>query len=334
MTVIPREERLLNLLSALLASSGPLSFGAIRGHVAGYDDRASAEAMEKRFDRDKSALRKLGVPLEFVPEDGEGRSGYRVARERFFLEEIRISTEEGIVLAALQKGLAGDGGPMEESLGSALAKIGVDSPLCAALRESVAEQQLLDPRITASDREVGDELATFALAVAGLRPIRFRYYALGRDETGERVVHPYGMGYFKGRWYLVGLDRAKGEVRSFRVSRIRSEVEVLEEGDYRIPDDFSLRKHVGVPSWELRAGPAVTARIRFSPEVAWMLSENLRSGQTFVEEPGGGGVLTLTATDTEALVKWVARYGVHAELLEPAEVRERLTRHFREVCER
>ena len=102
---------------------------------------------------------------------------------------------------------------------------------------------------------------------------------------------------------LYMLDRKKGAVRSFRVSRMRSSVEILPKGGYRIPEDFSLRRHVGVPAWEMRSGPAVTARIRFTPEVAWMLRENLRAGQTFVEEPGGGGVLTLDATDTDALVR-------------------------------
>ena len=81
MADIPREERLLNLLSALVSARAPLPFSEIRGRVSGYDDDASEDALEKRFDRDKADLRRLGVPLEFVIEDEFGRSGYRVERE-------------------------------------------------------------------------------------------------------------------------------------------------------------------------------------------------------------------------------------------------------------
>ena len=47
MTAISREERLLNLLSALLAARTPLSFSDIRGAVAGYDDEATREVLER-----------------------------------------------------------------------------------------------------------------------------------------------------------------------------------------------------------------------------------------------------------------------------------------------
>lgn len=331
MPAIRREERILNLLSALLAARGPLPFDEIRGRVSGYDDDATPDALDKRFDRDKATLRKAGVPLEYVAENQFGESGYRIAKDRFFLSQIRFSVEEGIVLAALQRAAASrPGRAVRDSLRSALMKIGVDSPLTDAFRESVAEQQLLDPRIS---REESEPLAALAEALVERRPVEFSYYTLGSGETAVRRVECYGIGYFRGRWYLVGLDVAKGAERVFRTSRIRGAVTVFDPTGYRIPKKFNLRSRLGLAPWELREGPRVTARIRLSEDVAWMLAENLRPGQKFEEVPGGG-VLTVKATDPDALVRWVAQYGPSAEILGPAHLRARMCGHLRELVRR
>src|SRR5712692_1195317 len=55
-------ERLLNLVALLLNSSRPLTFEEIRAKIPAYqqDDVASAKRM---FERDKDALREVGVPV-------------------------------------------------------------------------------------------------------------------------------------------------------------------------------------------------------------------------------------------------------------------------------
>lgn len=332
MSAIPREERILNLLAALLASRLPVPFAEIRGKVAGYDDDASEEAIEKRFDRDKADLRKLGVPLEYVAEDEFGRSGYRVPRERFFLREIRFTIEEGIALAAIERAADSvESDPLTASLRSALAKITVDSPLSEASRESIAEQQLLDPHVSAGEPAA---LADLAGALAARSPVRFTYYTIGTGETAHRTVEPYGVGYYGGNWYLVGRDADKDAERVFRTTRIRGDVEVLEPGGYEIPPDFDLRDRIGHPSWEMGEEKPVEARIRFEPEFSFMIQENVRPGQSFEPDEDGGGVLTVRVTDPQALVRWVATFGPLAEILEPADLRERLVDHLEGLIRR
>ena len=222
---------------------------------------------------------------------------------------------------------------VEENLRSALAKIGIDSPLPEALRESVADQQVLDPRVLPGAGGGPEILAVLAEAVASLAPVCFTYYSLSSGETRERSVEPYGIGYFKGRWYLVGRDVEKDEERVFRTSRIRGEVTRLPGGGYAIPPGFSLRARVGVAPWEMTAGPRVRARVRFDADVAWMIRENVRPGQTFSEEADGGGILEIDVSDEAALVRWVAEYGARAEVLAPPALRERMRKHFKEILE-
>lgn len=330
-----REERILNLLSALLAARSPLSFADIRERVAGYDDDASPDAIEKRFDRDKIDLRAAGVPIEYVPDDTFGQAGYRIARDRFFLDEIRFTFEEGIVLAALSEtAFAGAGDAFSASLRSALVKVSVDSPLSEAFRESVGEQQVLDARLPRRGREDAGRLSVLSEALAARRPVRFTYYTLGRGREGVRTVEPWGIGYFRGQWYLVGRDVKKRQERIFRTSRIRGDVEVLPPKDYRVPEDFDLRERLGRSPWELPGGEPTTVRVRFDASIAWMIEENVRSGQRFERGEAGGGVLELRATDPEALVRWVAQYGAAAEVLDPPEVREIMRRHLEAIVGR
>ena len=63
-----RIERLLNLIAALLDSSRPMTAEEIRTRIAGYD-QANPEAFRRAFERDKVALRDMGIPLEVRSTD-------------------------------------------------------------------------------------------------------------------------------------------------------------------------------------------------------------------------------------------------------------------------
>jgi proteasome accessory factor B len=63
-----RIERLLNLIAALLDSARPMTAEEIRSRIAGYD-QANHEAFRRAFERDKDALRGMGIPLEVRSTD-------------------------------------------------------------------------------------------------------------------------------------------------------------------------------------------------------------------------------------------------------------------------
>ena len=66
----PPEERLVNLVVALMATEQGLTKDTILTSVAGYREqteaRASKDALEKMFERDKESLRGLGIPIETI----------------------------------------------------------------------------------------------------------------------------------------------------------------------------------------------------------------------------------------------------------------------------
>ncbi|MYW72402.1 helix-turn-helix transcriptional regulator, partial [Pseudonocardia sp. SID8383] len=63
--------------------------------------------------------------------------------------------------------------------------------------------------------------------------------------TGElvrRTVEPWGVVSFRGRWYLVGHDRDRDDVRCFRLSRVEGPVRAVgAEGAVTVPDGVDLR---------------------------------------------------------------------------------------------
>ena len=61
-------ERLLNLITALLETTRPLTAEELRARVPGYPDNLAA--FRRAFERDKDDLREMGIPLVYEPVPG------------------------------------------------------------------------------------------------------------------------------------------------------------------------------------------------------------------------------------------------------------------------
>ena len=110
---VAKLERQLNLVSYLLSARAPVPFSDIRARVVGYDDEASPDAIEKRFDRDKADLRAIGVVIEYKADDPTGQAGYVIDKQGYFLPELTLEPEDAMLLDTTQMGI-------EEALAAAL----------------------------------------------------------------------------------------------------------------------------------------------------------------------------------------------------------------------
>ncbi len=99
------EERLINLMVSLSTSRAPRTFAQLRRDTVAYvqpDD----ESARRMFERDKDALRRMGVPIETV--DTGGVPGYQINRDDWVAHDIHLDRDE---VAALAVGIALGGGP-------------------------------------------------------------------------------------------------------------------------------------------------------------------------------------------------------------------------------
>jgi proteasome accessory factor B len=209
-----RAERLVNLVIALLSTRQYLTAARIRSTVPGYEaddgsERAS-EAFKRMFERDKSDLREMGIPLEtgrtsaFDTEDG-----YRIARASYELPEITLTREEaaavGLALRLWES--AQLAGPAH----SALVKL-----KAAGIEVDSSRAIPLQPRLDAGE-------AAFEPCYAAARDRRELAFDYRRPDEGtprRRHVQPWGVVAWHGRWYLVGHDLDRQDSRVFRLSRV------------------------------------------------------------------------------------------------------------------
>jgi proteasome accessory factor B len=222
-----KSERLINLTMALLATKRFLTKNQIFESVDGYE--GSPETKERMFERDKTELRALGLEIEVGSEDPlfDDDAGYRINPKNYSLDlgEIEPQDLSLLSLAANQW----QNSLFSHNAQSALRKI-------EAIHGAIEREPL---EVTFHHREVSeDRFDEIWMATKDHREIAFDYRSL---TLTRRHVLPYALFLLRGRWYLVGLDQEKKELRQFKVARIGSEN--LEVGRiFTRPSDFNLQE--------------------------------------------------------------------------------------------
>jgi proteasome accessory factor B len=310
-------ERLINLLALLLEAGRPLTFDDIRRTLPeAYEqqDRASAK---RQFERDKDTLRLVGIPIEVVPTDAfEVEEGYVIPKERYELPDVSFTPEEA---AALFVAATAPGGDPQAAQAVRKLATGVGGGLSAALSDADAT-----PGVDAS----GPHLEAVADAAARRRRVRFGYRPM-EGEAGEREVDVWALVFRKGAWYLVGRDRGRDEIRSFRLSRLESQVRDAGEGDPP-PEGFRASEHLQAGPWGL-GEPATTARVAFSPKVAWWALAGVPGARTLRTRKDGWTEAEVPAGQGESFVSWVLSFGPDARILAPKVVREAVVQSLESV---
>ncbi|MBC7247372.1 MAG: YafY family transcriptional regulator [Actinobacteria bacterium] len=325
-----KAERLIDLIAMLLEARRPVTLERIRNSIPGYQ-QASVASFKRMFERDKSELREMGVPIRVEPVDPFGEEmGYRIAKEEYYLPEIDFTPEEKVALLLVNRLASGGMIPLSREAGSALLKLSPDlGDVGRTDRTGYAPLRFVHPA------ESLEALTKLWEASVKRRTVRFTYRSLGSSRSQERSIDPYGLYFDRGAWYVVGYCHLRGEVRSFRVSRIESEVETTTAADggpdFERPKDFRLREHARILPWEFEEGTQYRAEVRFSPRIAWLVERDLGDIYPFRSLKGGGGKLRVTVRNEEAFCNWVLSFAEDAEVLSPPELRRKVKERLLEI---
>jgi predicted DNA-binding transcriptional regulator YafY len=302
-------ERLIDLVALLLESRRPLTFEQIRDLMPAYQhsDQASAKRM---FERDKDTLREAGIPVELASTDvWEVEQGYRIPKERYYLPELTFTAEEvwALFVAAHTPGEDGEAERAFQKLSTA-----TDTNLLTAMAEREAAPGA-DP--------AGPHLGVIADALARRRALRFRYRP-AQGKAGTREVDPYSLVFRSGNWYLIGLDRGRKEIRSFRLSRLLSTVKEIGPASPP-PEGFDASKQLEAGPWGL-GEPAARARMAFSPKVVWWALSDVPGAEVLRTRRDGWVEVEVPASETETFVSWVLSFGPDARLYAPKAMRDQI----------
>jgi predicted DNA-binding transcriptional regulator YafY len=219
-----KADRLIALL-LLLQSRRQCSARVLADHL---------EVSERTIYRDVDALSAAGVPV-YAERGATGgialSEGYRRALTFFTEDEVRALFVSGASPLA-------DLG-LERGLSQALEKL--RGGLAEVHRRAADESRSrihLDQRRWNQPEPPRELLTALRRAVWDDRKLRIAYEDRNRKPS-TRTIEPLGLVSKAGVWYLVA--RSGGELRSFRVDRVRSAHELSER--FTRPADFDLERH-------------------------------------------------------------------------------------------
>jgi proteasome accessory factor C len=308
--------RQLSLVAFLMAERRPLTARDIKSNVEGYQEM-SDEAFARRFYSDRAELVALGVPLDSQRDEFTGEELYTLRSERYFLPELQLEDDE---LAALQTCffLLDGRFAYAEPLRLALQNLALGrsaGALESAPTSTAARVEVHDPDYTP---ELQGRLGKLEGAISKQRTVKFRYWSIYRDEEEERTLNPYALLPENGSWYVIGHDLERDDIRTFRVSRIRSDIRFAtrRERDFRLPAEFDIELYRGRTEWQF-GDIAGEAKIEVAPDTAWWVERAYAGERNSVD----GDVFTTQYASSHLLARWILRQDGRAIPLEPSELR-------------
>lgn len=312
-------ERLVNLVIALLSTRGYITAEKIRSNVAGYAESPSAEAFSRMFERDKNELRDLGIPLEVGKVSNlDPTEGYRINRDAYALPPVELTPEEAAAVAVATQ--LWESPELITVAQGALLKLraaGVDvDPVDKGVPVAIAAPVGV-PGLRGSD----DILGILLSAIESRQPVQFPHRRSRTASYTTRTVEPWGVVTDKGRWYLVGHDRDRDATRSFRLSRIGTDVTPIgQPGTVTVPEGIDLHQIVADAVAEALTGGRARVWVADGRGTALRRAGSSAGPRELVGR--AGEVIELEIGFTDRLAREITGYGADAIVLEPASLRD------------
>ena len=309
MATADRVERLTNLLALLLETTKPLTLVEIAGELEGqYPEKDTTR--RAAFERDKSALREIGVPIESVVLAGDqaGMTAYWIDRHRYELGDLDLDPDE---MRALQVAVAA----VRPARGrEALWKLGLD-----------ADER--DVAVSAMVPELAG-LPVLREASAGRATVEFDYRGT------PRRLDPYGLLLRGGFWYVVGHDHTHDELRTYRVDRIAGDVSAGASGAFDRPKGFDLRAAFPVDPKLLGADgdEDAVAVVRVDGARAAGVERELGPDRVTRRLDDGSVEVAVPCAHLPAFRSWVLGLLDHAEVVSPPEVRQAIVSWLQQLA--
>ncbi len=194
-------------------------------------DKLTVEEIAKKFGvsrrtifRDFNALQEINVPVTWDKYAGYGMmKGYKIPPLMFSEKELAtIIVGLNFVKTQIDNGLTEDAEGVE---------LKIKNVLPVELKDfmnSLSRKTIVDPfqKYSGIKREGGD---WYVLASAISQQLRVEFvYESSKGESKIRKVDPYIIVYFEDHWNMIGRSHLRGDVRNFRLDRMK-EVRILNE---------------------------------------------------------------------------------------------------------
>ncbi len=319
---VTKDERIFSLILALVASRDGLTkqqiLSTVHGYAAEYSTGKNAEALERKFERDKGEVRDMGVNIEILEPVGEAGTTHN---QRYFIshrdydlpETMRITPDEMTLLS-----LAGRAWQERSLMADArnglmkLTALGVD-----------ADDSLVgvSPQISTGGRVVG--IVSEALSTNGV--LHFQYFKPGDDVPRARMAAPLGLLFWKGHWYMLAFDLLASGERTFLLDRMTTEPTIDESITHERPaDDYAARLQRELEALEkqneatIHLAPGSDARLRLTVKYGFLPDT---------------GTIYVGYADEALLADELAGYGPEVKVIAPPSLITAVTSRLKTVVE-
>jgi len=311
------EDRLFHLILALMATRSGLTKEHILSTVRGYrEDTESGmarESLERRFERDKDALRELGIPLEAtIPPEDDGNNKntlYRIPKGAYDLPDGVEFTGRDIALLNLAATLWREGTLSKEAH--------IATRKLQSFGVSIEEPLLgFAPLISTRD----PALTSLRDALEQAVQVEFHYLKPGEAAATRRQVSPLALVNHEGRWHLYSHETSSDQIKTFLLRRIVSSVTALPDAAIASSETVSSDALRGLEA--LYHEQVATLRVATDSDAWSALSQRPGTLST-------GDTLQVHYTDAEIFAGELSSYGSDVTVMEPAGLRERVIGHLR-----
>ena len=318
MAVIRQEERLFNLVVALMATRNGLTkaeiFSSVRGFVESWNP-ADTSALDRQFERDKKFLRGFGITIDVHDDpalsDNQSQR-YRIERAEYeFPPGVTFTPEELYVMSLA--GAVWRQGSLSTAAQFAVTKLkglGV---------ELEAGGDLGPVRIVVNEPNV-EALTEFSAERA---TVEFHYHAAGYDSAARVIVVPVEVFLHHERWHVFAWNVSSAQFRTYLVSRITDSVTRLRDqrpADMPTPPPLSS---VITELEELWDNNVAEVTVEPGSEAAVRLSRR-------AQNPGEPR-LFIHFTDEALLADELTSYGPEVEVMAPLSLREAVISRLRSL---
>jgi predicted DNA-binding transcriptional regulator YafY len=204
--------------------------------------------------------------------------------------------------------------------------IGADHGLHAKVQELVGEQSRA--------REEGNVGAIEKHGVFTERyAITFQYRKLNAKSPRVCQVHPYHLTVFRDRWYLIGYDLDRDDIRKFVLGRMR-DAAVTDE-HFSKSRTFSIQKLFEKSLGIMTGKGDYEVVIELDP---WLTDvhrgRRWHPSQVIQELPSGGSHLHMRLSCLEEIEQYILSWGTHATVIGPTELIARIADTARTLADR
>jgi len=286
---------------------------------------ADLEVSRRTVQRDLAVLRDVGLPLK-AETAAHGRKRWRL--EPKLAEQLKVSFtfSEAIALYLGRQFLqSAAGAPIAGETRRAFKKIhDLLDPTAFEHFARLPKLLYLKPRHWPDGIDRSDVFDRLMLAWEDRRAVRLTYAPPWSKAPFTVDVHPYGLAMHDDDWYLLALYPRRGQIRHYKLGRIRS-ADLLDE-TYRIPADFSPEAHLHDSFGIFQPEKPTRVTIRIHPDMAWIATETRwHPSQKTRPQKDGSVLVDFTVGHLEELKRWVLSLGAFAEVLVPDSLRREVS---------